>query len=60
MLQDALAHKVPGRNLVLVTHSECMAQIEKDLKVPASDMGYGSSLFVSAANPAAPTDARLH
>ena len=54
MLQDALAHKVPGRNLILVTHSECMAQIEKNLKVPASDLGYGSSLFVSAANPAAP------
>jgi hypothetical protein len=31
-----------------------MAQIEKDLKVPTSDMGYGSSLFVSAASPAAP------
>jgi len=54
MLQDALAHKVPGRNLVLVTHSECMAQIEKDLKVPASNMGYGASLFISAASPAAP------
>ncbi|WP_248738367.1 histidine phosphatase family protein [Pseudomonas sp. MWU12-2029] len=54
MLQDALAHKVPGRNLILVTHSECMAQLEKDLKVPASTLGYGSSLFVSAANPAAP------
>jgi phosphohistidine phosphatase SixA len=54
MLQEALAHKVSGRNLILVTHSECMAQIEKDLKVPASDPGYGSSLFVSAASPAAP------
>lgn len=54
MLQEALAHKVPGRNLILVTHSECMAQIEKDLNVPASDPGYGSSLFVAAANPAAP------
>ena len=54
MLRDALAHKVAGRNLILVTHSECMAQIEKDLNVPASDPGYGSSLFVAAANPAAP------
>jgi phosphohistidine phosphatase SixA len=54
MLQDALAHKVPGRNLILVTHSECMAQLEKDLKVPASNLGYGASLFVSAASPAAP------
>ncbi|WP_414868386.1 histidine phosphatase family protein [Pseudomonas sp. IT-347P] len=54
MLQDALAHKIPGRNLILVTHSECMAQIEKDLDVPTSNTGYGSSLFVSAAVPAAP------
>ncbi|WP_336356767.1 histidine phosphatase family protein [Pseudomonas granadensis] len=54
MLQDALAHKVPGRNLILVTHSECMAQIEKDLKVPTSNPDYGASLFVSAANTAAP------
>jgi hypothetical protein len=54
MLQDALAHKIPGRNLILVTHSECMAQIEKDLNVPTSSAGYGSSLFVSAASPAAP------
>ena len=30
MLKDALMHKVPGRNLILVTHSECMAQLEKD------------------------------
>lgn len=54
MLQDALAHKIPGRNLILVTHSECMAQLEKDLKVPTSNPGYGASLFVSAASPAAP------
>lgn len=54
MLQDALAHKVPGRNLILVTHSECMAQIEKDLNVPASNAGYGASLFISAASTAAP------
>ncbi|WP_085633611.1 MULTISPECIES: histidine phosphatase family protein [unclassified Pseudomonas] len=54
MLQDALAHKVPGRNLILVTHSECMAQLEKDLKVSASTPGYGASLFISAANPSAP------
>ncbi|WP_460118321.1 lipopolysaccharide core heptose(II)-phosphate phosphatase PmrG [Pseudomonas sp. S2_C03] len=48
MLRDALAHKVPGRNLVLVTHSECMSQMEKDLKLPAANLGYGASLFVSA------------
>jgi phosphohistidine phosphatase SixA len=48
MLRDALAHKVAGRNLILVTHSECMAQLEKDLKLPGSTLGYGASLFVSA------------
>ncbi|MCK1791952.1 histidine phosphatase family protein [Pseudomonas violetae] len=48
MLQDALMHKVPGRNLILVTHSECMAQLEKDLKLPVSTLGYGASLFISA------------
>lgn len=48
MLRDALAHKVAGHNLILVTHSECMSQIEKDLKVPTSSLGYGASLFVSA------------
>lgn len=54
MLQDALAHKIPGRNLILVTHSECMGQLEKDLDVLASNPGYGSSLFVSTASPAGP------
>jgi phosphohistidine phosphatase SixA len=48
MLRDALAHKVAGRNLVLVTHSECMAQLQKDLKLPTSTLGYGASLFVTA------------
>lgn len=54
MLRDALAHKVAGRNLILVTHSECMSQLEKDLKLPASTMGYGASLFISAETPQAP------
>jgi phosphohistidine phosphatase SixA len=48
MLRDALAHKLVGRNLILVTHSECMAQLEKDLKLPNPTLGYGASLFVSA------------
>jgi hypothetical protein len=48
MLRDALAHKVAGRNLILVTHSECMTQMEKDLKLPSSTLGYGASLFVTA------------
>ncbi|WP_160109212.1 histidine phosphatase family protein [Pseudomonas izuensis] len=48
MLRDALAHKVAGRNLILVTHSECMSELEKDLKLPASTLGYGASLFINA------------
>lgn len=47
MLRDALAHKVAGRNLVLVTHSECMAQLEQDLKRATPTLGYGAALFVS-------------
>nr|WP_171820078.1 histidine phosphatase family protein [Pseudomonas chlororaphis] len=47
LLRDALAHKVAGRNLVLVTHSECMAELEKEMKLPSSTLGYGASLFVS-------------
>ncbi|MCW8276491.1 histidine phosphatase family protein [Pseudomonas sp. PCH199] len=54
MLRDALAHKVAGRNLILVTHSECMSQLEKDMKLPTSTLGYGASLFISTASPAAP------
>lgn len=54
MLRDALAHKVAGRNLILVTHSECMAQLEKDLKLSNSIPGYGASLFITAAAQQAP------
>jgi phosphohistidine phosphatase SixA len=54
MLRDALAHKVAGRNLILVTHSECMDQLEKDLNLPTSTLGYGASLFVAAEAPQAP------
>lgn len=54
MLRDALAHKVAGRNLILVTHSECMAQLEKDLKLSGSTLGYGASLFISAQTAQAP------
>ena len=53
MLRDALKHKVAGRNLVLVTHSECMDQLEQSLHVATdTTFGYGASLFieVGAAN----------
>ncbi|AZC22470.1 Ais protein, putative [Pseudomonas sessilinigenes] len=47
MLRDALAHKVAGRNLVLVTHSECMTQMDKDLNLSTPTLGYGAAMFVS-------------
>jgi len=54
MLQEALAHKVPGRNLILVTHSECMTQLQKDLRLPTDIQGYGAALFITADNTQAP------
>lgn len=54
LLLNALAHKVAGRNLILVTHSECMRALETALQRPTSAFGYGASLFVSTAQPQAP------
>ena len=49
MLRDVLKHKVPGRNLVLVTHSECMDDLETGMHVPTdTTFGYGASLFIKA------------
>jgi len=48
MLSNILVHKVPHRNLVLVTHSGCISKFEKQLGftyAPASE--YTSSLFLS-------------
>lgn len=51
MLRDVLEHKVPGRNLVLVTHSECMDQLETDLQVPTdTPLAFGSTMFVTVAH----------
>lgn len=45
---DVVAHKVAHRNLVLVTHSGCIADFEKQsgLKHSAKDAEYGSALFI--------------
>lgn len=49
MLSDVLKHKVPGRNLVLVTHSECMDDLESQMHVPTdTTFSYGASLFIKA------------
>lgn len=41
-------HKVEGRNLVLVTHSHCIEQIEKEVRLPAArELSYGALLFIA-------------
>jgi len=45
--EELLSHKQPGRNLVFVTHSGCIADFEKTLGFPhAAFPEYGSALFV--------------
>lgn len=47
MGEELLSHKTPGRNLVFVTHSGCIADFEKTLGFPhAAFPEYGSALFV--------------
>lgn len=47
MLNDVQAHKVDQRNLILVTHSECIDQLEKSLNNSRTSLDYGASLIVS-------------
>jgi len=48
MLQDVIAHKQPGQNLVLVTHSECINALEDQAGLSGGDgPSYASALFVS-------------
>ncbi|WPP01168.1 histidine phosphatase family protein [Pseudomonas sp. HR96] len=48
MAADIKAHKVSGRNLVLVTHSGCIDKFETAMGFPhAKDSEYTSSLFVT-------------
>ncbi|MGC1329611.1 histidine phosphatase family protein [Pseudomonas sp.] len=48
MLKDVVAHKQPGHNMVLVTHSECMNALEQQAGIHGGDgPGYASALFVS-------------
>ncbi|MEH6366263.1 MAG: histidine phosphatase family protein [Pseudomonas marincola] len=49
MLENALKHKVRQRNLVLVTHSECFDQMEKELGVHSPlTPAYGSALMIAS------------
>lgn len=47
--ETAFAHKRNGHNLVLVSHSGCMEQLERTLDVPGSarSNGYASALFIT-------------
>ncbi|PXX64381.1 Phosphohistidine phosphatase SixA [Pseudomonas sp. LAMO17WK12:I10] len=48
MLQSAISHKANGRNLILVTHSDCMKDLEKSMFFSTSKKpGYSSSLIIS-------------
>lgn len=48
MLQNVIAHKVPDRNLVAVTHSGCIGQVEKQLGYPhAAGAEYSSALALT-------------
>jgi phosphohistidine phosphatase SixA len=47
MGEELLSHKAPGRNLVFVTHSGCIADFETALGFPHAKFSeYGSALFV--------------
>ncbi len=47
MLKTSLETKRPGHNLILVTHSDCIREIEKHLNVHAPEKPpYASSLFI--------------
>ncbi len=46
-VQEALAKKTPGRNLVLVTHSSCMEEVNESLNYVEIDYEYGAAVFVN-------------
>src|SRR5690554_2364198 len=46
-VQDALAKKIPGRKLVLVTHSSCMDEVNATLAHAEVDYEYGAAVFLN-------------
>lgn len=46
-VQQALAQKTPGRNLVLVTHSSCMDEVNLSLGYAEVDYEYGAAVFMN-------------
>lgn len=48
LIRDAQAHKVAHRNLLLVTHSACISEVERQFGFPhALSSEYTSSLFIN-------------
>ncbi|CAH0270222.1 Lipopolysaccharide core heptose(II)-phosphate phosphatase [Pseudomonas sp. Bi70] len=45
MLKDALEHKMPGKNMVLVTHSSCISAFEQSLGYDTETPEYGTAVF---------------
>lgn len=46
-VKEALARKIPGRNLVLVTHSSCMDEVNESLSYAEVDYKYGAAVFLN-------------
>lgn len=47
LLQEAIAHKRPDRNLVLVAHSDCISKLEAQLEYGhAESSEYGTAFFI--------------
>ncbi|GGU51251.1 histidine phosphatase family protein [Pseudomonas laurentiana] len=53
---DVLEHKTPNRNLVLITHSGCIDQFERQQNVPGGErsFAYAQALFVSVSDKGQP------
>lgn len=50
-MQHAVAKKTPGRNLVLVTHSSCLDEINENLQQAEVDYNYGAAVFLNVESP---------
>lgn len=48
LLEDVMRFKQPGRNLVLITHSTCIARFEEALGFSSDTPDYGTSIFLTA------------
>lgn len=49
LLSDVMRYKRPGKNLVLITHSTCIARFEEALGFSSDTPDYGTSIFLTAA-----------